>query len=226
MLTLLTATGGRPKAFSILEKLMLRQTYQGPVHWVIVDDVLPHQPVTFEREGWTLDVTHPGPLWSPGQNTQARNLVHGLSRIAPDARVVIIEDDDHYAPGWLDTVNKALDKAELVGESHAKYYNVATRTARQLNNAAHASLCSTALRGNALDTLRRVCQPGVKFIDINLWKQHPSKYLFRGNGVVGIKGMPGRGGIGMGHRPDFQGTRDGSLRILKSWIGKDAELYL
>lgn len=226
MLTLLTATGGRQKAFTILERLMLRQTYTGPVRWVIVDDVAPYQNVTFQREGWELDISHPGPLWSPGQNTQARNLLHGLSRIGPDARLVIIEDDDHYAPDWLEKCNAELEKSELVGESRARYYNVKTRVGRQLNNDRHASLCCTAMRGAAIEAFKTVCRPGVQFIDINLWKMHPSKHLFAGNRVTGIKGMPGRGGIGMGHRPDFSGTRDLNGLLLKSWIGKDAEFYL
>lgn len=38
MMTLITPTGVRPKAWSICERLMARQTYDGPVQWVIVDD--------------------------------------------------------------------------------------------------------------------------------------------------------------------------------------------
>lgn len=226
MLTLLTATGGRPEAFAILEKLMARQTYAGPVHWVIVDDVPPHQPVTFQREGWSLDVTHPGPLWSPGQNTQSRNLLHGLARVPKDARLVVIEDDDHYSHSWLEYVSGQLERAELVGEICARYYNVQTRQGRQLNNTQHSSLCSTAMRGAALDSFRTACELSPKFIDLELWRKHKSKALFRGNRVTGIKGMPGRGGIGMGHKADFRGVSDRDGALLREWIGTDAEFYL
>ena len=64
MLTLLTATGARPQAWAILEQLMLRQTYTGPVHWIIVDDGEEAQPITFERENWRLTLVRPQPRWT------------------------------------------------------------------------------------------------------------------------------------------------------------------
>lgn len=225
MLTMLTATGARPEAFTLCQRWMMRQTYAGPVRWIIVDDGPTPQPIGFKRAGWTLEVIRPNPLWQPGQNTQARNLVAGLDACGADARVVIVEDDDHYAPDWLETCERELHKAELVGEIRARYYNIASRKGRQLGNTHHSSLCSTAMRGAALDTFRRVCQPGVKFIDMNLWRQHPSRHLFDGSSVTGIKGLPGRGGIGMGHRHNFNGAHDPSLKLLREWIGEDAEFY-
>lgn len=226
MLTLLTATGCRPDSWAICERLMMAQTYQGPARWVIVDDGEEMQPISFHREGWTLEVMRREPFWRPGQNTQALNLAHGLRAIKASERVVIIEDDDHYAPDWLETIDKALDKADLVGECRARYYNVATNTGRQLNNEHHASLCSTGMKGLALEKFRRECRPGVTFIDVSLWRNFSGKkQLFGGHRVTGIKGMPGRGGIGMGHKPDFQGLKDSHGRLLREWLGQDAELY-
>lgn len=229
MLTLLTATGARPEAWAICERLMLRQDYAGPVHWIIVDDGPEPQPVTFQREGWTLQVIRPHPYWQPGQNTQARNLMAGLAVVPAGARLVIIEDDDWYRGDWLYTADRALENAELVGEYRARYYNIPMRRARQLSNTQHASLCSTAMRGAAIDTFRWACQRHAKFIDLELWRKHRSRYLFGtpgGNRVCGIKGLPGRGGIGMGHSKDFAGTHDPDGRILREWIGDDADLYL
>lgn len=226
MLTLLTATGGRPAAFALLEKMMLAQTYAGPVRWIIVDDVHPAQPITFERDGWELVVIYPDPLWKPGENTQARNLLAGLAVVPADAKLVIVEDDDHYKPDWLDVVDKWLERAELVGECEARYYNVATKQGRQLSNRNHASLCSTAMRGGAIKTFRTVCKTAIKFIDIELWRQTRSRMLFTGSRVTGIKGMPGRGGIGMGHKRDFMGRQDPNGELLRSWIGANAEWYL
>lgn len=227
MLKLLTATGCRQEAWAICEKLMLAQTYTGPVRWIIVDDGKEAQPVTFAREGWQLEVVRREPFWKPGQNTQALNLVAGLARVKPYDRLVILEDDDHYAPDWIETINAALDGADLAGENMARYYNVATSTGRQLNNANHASLCSTGVKGMALEMLRRECKPGVQFIDVNLWRNFKgTKHLFSGGRVTGIKGMPGRGGIGMGHKPDFHGIKDTDGALLREWIGQDAELYI
>jgi hypothetical protein len=226
MLTLLTATGARPEAWAICERLMVAQDYAGPVHWIIVDDGPEPQPVTFAREGWTLEVIRREPYWQPGQNTQAKNLLAGLRRVPASARLVVIEDDDCYSADWLSTVGRELAKAELVGECRARYYNISTKRARQLSNSQHASLCSTAMRGSAIETFRWACDRQEKFIDLVLWRKHRSRYLFTGNRVVGIKGMPGRGGIGMGHAQDFAGTMDADGRILRQWLGDNARFYV
>lgn len=204
---------------------MAAQDYTGPVRWVIVDDGPDPQPVTFKRDGWQLVVIRPAPFWQPGQNTQARNLAKGMEAVPADSRLVIIEDDDVYRADWLSHVDRQLDRAELVGECQARYYNLALRRGRQLSNNGHASLCSTAMRGAALATFRRELKPGVQFIDVNLWRRHPSRHLFTGGRVVGMKGLPGRGGIGMGHRNDFRGTADPDLTLLRQWIGDNVELY-
>lgn len=225
MIQLLTATGARPEAFALCERWMAAQTYVGEVVWIIVDDGQTQTPIHKHPKGWNQVVIRPAPYWTPGSNTQARNLQKGLAAVDDKLPLVIIEDDDYYAPDWLDTVTKALGYAELVGECKARYYNIAHRLGRQLKNNGHASLCSTAMRGAAIDTFRQACQRAPKFIDLELWRRHPSRYLFTGGRVVGIKGLPGRGGIGMGHRAGFQGTADPDLAILRSWIGDDVEAY-
>jgi hypothetical protein len=225
VLTLLTATGARPQAWAICERLMAAQDYAGPVRWIIVDDGPEPQPVRFKRAGWQLLVIRPAPLWQPGQNTQARNLLKGLEAVDADARLVICEDDDHYKPGYLTEIAQRLARAELVGECKARYYNLALKRGRQLSNSAHASLCSTAMRGPAIATFRQACQRAPKFIDLELWRRHPSRHLFSLGLVTGIKGLPGRSGIGMGHRDDFNGTHDSDGALLRQWVGQDAELY-
>lgn len=225
MLTLLSATGARPSAWALCERWMAAQDYAGPVRWVIVDDGAIRQPVTFCREGWALEVLRPSPRWKPGQNTQARNLLAGLAVIDADARLVVIEDDDHYAPDWLSHVAAELERAELVGEVRARYYNMATRRGRELGNTGHASLCCTAMRGAAIDTFRQACLRSPKFIDLELWRRHRSRHLFGGHRVTGIKGLPGRGGIGIGHKAAFTGTDDTAGSLLREWIGEDARAY-
>lgn len=226
MLTLLTATGARPHAWAICERLMAAQTYTGPVRWIIVDDGPEPQPVTFQRDGWKLVVIRPAPFWQPGQNTQARNLLKGLEAVEHDALLHPLEDDDCYSPDWLETLVGYFDRAELIGEAKARYYNLALKRGRQLSNSGHASLCSTGMRGKAIDAFRLACQRAPKFIDLELWRRHPSRYLFGGHRVTGIKGLPGRGGIGMGHRDDFKGTADPDGALLREWVGTNAEHYL
>lgn len=219
MLTLLTATGARPEAWAICERLMARQTYAGPVRWVIVDDGPVAQPVTFQRAGWTLEVVRPQPYWEAGQNTQARNLAAGLEAIGPDESVVVVEDDDYYAPGYLADMARWLERRPLVGEMRARYYNIATGRGREMGNVRHASLCSTGVRAEGLRAFRAAVAKADKFIDLTLWRSLPGR-LYSTRHVVGIKGMPGRGGIGCGHHDDF----GGNVR-LRDWIGEDAALY-
>lgn len=226
MLQLITPTGARPQAWELCQKWAMHQDYAGPVRWVIVDDGAEAQLVTFERDGWELVVIRPEPFWQPGQNTQARNLLAGLAAIDHAGSLTIFEDDDFYTRDWLTTIDRELDRAELVGEARARYYNLPLRRGRQLSNSAHASLCSTAMRGAALRTFADACRRRPKFIDLDIWQRHPSRHLFGGHRVTGIKGLPGRGGIGMGHRDDFRGQDDPTGALLREWVGADAELYL
>lgn len=223
MLTLLTATGARPEAMRLCARWMRRQDYAGAVRWIVVDDGAQVTGVDAPLH-WRLEVVRPQPTWKAGQNTQARNLAAGLALVGADDRLVIVEDDDHYAPDWLTHVAGELERAELVGERRSRYYNVATRRAREMGNEGHASLCATAMRGAALATFGQVLRTHRSGIDMQLWRQHRSRHLFDGHRVVGIKGLPGRGGIGMGHRRDF-GTPDPEGRLLREWIGEDARFY-
>ena len=225
-LTLLTATGARPEAWAICEQLMLRQTYAGPVHWIVVDDCEVAQPVTFERDRWSMSIIRPTPAWKPGENTQARNLRAGMELVRHTDRLVIIEDDDCYTPQYLDTVSKWLDRYDLVGESYARYYNVRTKACQQLRNDRHASLCATAMKGEAIKAFRVELMRTETFIDVNLWRNFRGPSVLNATDfVTGIKGLPGRGGIGMGHRPDFKGQIDASGSILRQWTGANSGLY-
>ena len=227
MLTLLTTTGCRPEAWAICEKLMMRQTYSGAIRWIVVDDGEQPQQITFKRENWLLMVVRPEPYWKPGQNTQARNLRAGLEFVEDHEKLVIIEDDDLYGSEYLQKVSEWLDGAELVGECKARYYNYRTRKYRQLSNMHHASLCSSAMTGRAIDHLRKECRDNIQFIDINLWRNfHGKKQLYSSKMVVGIKGLPGRTGIGMGHKSEFAGLVDKDGSILRQWAGNNADLYL
>jgi hypothetical protein len=220
VLTLLTPTGCRSAAWALCERWMARQTYAGPVRWVVVDDGAEAQPVTFAREGWELEVIRPGHRWSPGKNTQARNFLAGLDRIGPEAHVAVIEDDDYYAPDWLDKVAEELRTASMVGQGWNRYYHVRTGAIRENTNDRHASLCATAFRDSALGLFRRQCERAPRLIDQVLWKHVSSRRVFHGKHVIGMKGLPGRAGIAGGHEMKTAEPFD-----LRQWIGDDAEHY-
>jgi hypothetical protein len=201
---------------------MARQTFDGPVRWIIVDDGKTPQTVNFFREGWLMEFIRPLPCWRPGQNTQARNLLAGMERVGDDNKLVVIEDDDHYAHGYLADVDAWLDRADLVGETRARYFNVPTGIAFQHENKEHCSLCSTAMKGPGIAAFRKAVGKNKKFIDMELWRDFKgTKYLCDSKHVIGIKGLPGRGGIGHGHRMTGKATSG----LLREWIGEDAAIY-
>jgi len=67
-----------------------------------------------------------------------------------------------------------------------------------------------------------------KFIDMIFWSRLTRVNLFKdGNLSVGIKGMPGRYGIGAGHTRLRNMPRDNDWRYLIHLIGvEDAKLYI
>lgn len=225
-LTLITPTGGRPFAFALCERYMQSQTYRGPLQWIVVDDCVPPTPCTMGQE-----VIRPTPCWNSGQNTQHRNMLAALPRIANDC-ILVIEDDDYYAPGYLQAMADDLAGADLVGTKFALYYNVALRVYRQHKNSRHSSLCQTGFRSSVLPTLSAVCSDiKQKWIDISLWEQWQGSKLLALPPTpplsVGIKGLPGRPGIGMGHRASVATnyTRDPTGEKLRTWIGEDMQNY-
>jgi hypothetical protein len=225
MLVLLTPTGGRPEGLALLAGYLNTQTWQGAARWLVVDDCDPATPAPLVRAGIEVEVMRPAWRWQPGMNTQATCMAAGLSCIEPGDTCIVLEDDDAYLPGHVAGVLAALERAELAGERVARYYNVATGRCREIPGQFHASLASTAVRARALALLREVCAAGSRRIDMDLWRAFTGrKVLLDSQNVVGIKGMPGRGGIGVGHRDTF-GDPDPSGQVLAEWLGAGAETY-
>ena len=146
---------------------------------------------------WFVRVIRPTPRWQPGQNTQARNLKAALELVSDGDRIVIFEDDDAVAPYWLSQCAEWLEHDDLVGEAPTLYRHVNGRE-RLMNNKT-PSLCQTAMKGPAIKRFRRVLEVHPEFIDHHLWRGGGRVYPNSG-GVIGIKGLPGRPGIGVGHR--------------------------
>jgi len=133
-----------------------------------------------------------------------------------------------YAPAYLEIAASRLDAAPLVGERNARYYNVASRQYLTCPNAKHSSLCQSAFRIEVVPTLAAICERVKKFIDIELFRTWPDHRLYDNSGTcIGIKGMPGRVGVGIGHRNGAHAgwKPDLDLTMLRSWIAEDAETY-
>jgi hypothetical protein len=199
--TVITPTGARPEAFAECVKHARSQDYEGEVTWIVIDDG-PEAMPTPEVSGWKVIHIRPEPLWQPGQNTQARNMRIGLK--LAEGNVIVMEDDDWYAPWWVRSCVERLAHHPLIGESHSEYYNLKSGSVTPCRNARHASLCSTAFRDHITESFLDICQTAHKYLDMVLWRQHAHEgKLYRPEperGVRGIKGYPGRPGIGMGHQ--------------------------
>ena len=221
MLNVITPAGDRHEAWALAQEYMAAQSFPGPVRWIVTDDG--HKPLkaTFRREGYSLEIHRLPPM---AGNSQSRNLNHALGLADLNSAVVCWEDDDVYLPGYLQTMVDALATADLVGEAPSRYYNVATSRWRVMGTRGHASLACTALRGPAVDLLREICRKGSRRIDMDLWGQfRGTKRLLDTANVIGIKGLPGRAGIGVGHRSNF-GDPD-TTGILRKWLGDYADNY-
>lgn len=224
-ITLLTPTGDRPQCIERCSFYIERQDFKlGPIQWLISDDSeqkskirVPNNVNYFTH----LERTYPGNK----SDSFRGNIITSLPHIVFD-KVLIIEDDDWYASNYITTYHSRLLQYQLVGEGPARYYNVKYQIWRVLGNAKRASFCQTALRTEILDKLFISCQRDSAFVDARLWNKDCRKFIFQDKAhCIGIKGMPGRLGIGMGHRcKTFQ--KDKEWQILEKWIGKeDTEFY-
>ena len=86
----------------------------------------------------------------------------------------------------------------------------------------------TAFRSAVIPSVENCCKlRSSAFVDSRLWKMKIRKSLFADRRlVVGIKGMPGRKGIGVGHRPGYTYIRDQNWLKLRQLIGGDANYYI
>lgn len=222
--TLITPTGGRPDAWALCERWIKRQTYRGDLQWIVVDDMSPPTVCTLGQEYYR------GPrLWSPGVNTHRFNMELALSKVEGEF-VMIIEDDDYYAPTYIEQMVACLIHHNAVGIGNAKYYHVGVPGHKTLRNYTHAALAHTAFRAALLPTMQAAVQSGDLFFDRQFWQRildkTPNVLLNNSTIGIGIKGLPGRPGITESHRQKKDYFMDNiKYDKLVSWIGHDIESY-
>ena len=241
MLALITPTGARQDQFNLCGKFMERQTYKGAVTWIIIDDA---KPITTDnidetfKVGWTVIKVYPTPTWQQGQNTQGRNIAAGIDALLDNYKiedieaVFIIEDDDYYRPVYLERMMERFNGFKVLGEMNTVYYNVFYRNFFTNRNTSHVSLFQLAFKPEMIP-LFKTCY-NERFIDFKFYeKLHAEGYVRRGdvgffnegNLAIGMKGMPGRAGIGAGHGNLMHMTPDKNMNYLTSQINEDAILY-
>ena len=227
-LTLITPTADQPTGIAFLETYIRRQTLWGaaPIQWIVVDDGIVPADLT---QGQTHlrrvreDRCHP-------TESFCRNLLAALPLVHGEY-VYFIEHDDYYQPQHLEQLAGQLAQAEIAGDASQRYYNVARRIWRVYQNKG-ASLCQTAIRRSVLPQVASLlyeCLAKRQYgLDRALWESVPAAQwsLEPSLTVVGIKGLPGRVGLGIGHRPQQGWTYDPDGSRLRTWIGEDAASYL
>lgn len=236
MIALITPTGTRPVQIQLCANFMRQQDYEGEVLWVIVDD---GDPISIDcvtedfRKGWKIVKAFPAKKWKFGMNTQSTNILEGL-KVVKQYKVdliFIIEDDDYYTPRYLREMVNKIGSCLIIGEMFSIYYNPLLRGYLINGNTVYSSLFQTAFTPALLSTVEGVCLTKAKFIDMTLYKRSgipaDKMHLFSSeNLAIGIKGLPGRLGIGMGHRPGLKLTPDPDMSKLREWIGDDYLYYM
>lgn len=225
--TVITPTRNRPVSFGLLERWIGRQTYTGPLQWIVVNDgTIPYD----TTRGQTVISRHP----RPGEgHSLPENLLAAIPHVEGEF-VFICEDDDWYAPTFIAGHLEEFDQgADIVGCKPSRHYNLLTRRFRTFQ-LKHCNLGSTGFRRNLLDEFKAVCldraAEGSFGVDVRLWKTNKPAYARANESSnvqhVGLKGMPGEPGLGMGHKLDY-GTRDEpGMPVLRQWIGEaDWDVY-
>jgi len=257
MITAITPTGDRPLAFSLCRRWMEGQTLK-PDQWIVVDDgKKPMAPF----DG--IDYIRREPLPSDPKFTLAENLKAAIPHVKGD-QILIIEDDEYYAPRYVEEMIKRFGvqrvpmyssnpyvrakqiqhysrtkteapkrsiNVKVVGIGKSKYYHLPSGGYRVIGNMGHASLAQTAISKSFLPILQEMLIPGKLYIDIEIWRRaniERSGFLFLDTTplYVGIKGLPGRPGIGKGHDKRIYRACDVGRKVLRQWIPQDYQVYL
>ena len=238
VVSLITATGDRPRALDLCAEWMHRQTWDGGVEWIIVDDGQEPYVPEYRRVGWWvrhIKRKHTG----PGLESFLGNVTAGVQSVTGDV-VLFIEDDDWYAPEHIEEMVARLEKHEAVGNNLQRYYRLPKRSYLEKQNGANvACLCQTGLRAEhaplILDSVAECRQRGRFHVDVGFWARvrdsglRRDVYLERPT-TVGMKGLPGRSGLGLGHQGagfgPYRWKDDQGAVKLREWVGDDAGLYL
>jgi hypothetical protein len=239
----ITCTGDRPVAFYLCKKWMMNQIVK-PQEWIIVDDG--KVPMENIPKVSFVKYIRREPKQGDPKHTMIINLQEAVKHVTAN-NIFIMEDDEYYAPAYIQEMVKKLAGYEVVGIGRSKYYYLPKNTYHQHANMGHASLAQTAFRKSFLKEFTNILN-GDSFLDIRIWSLiNPGKVSLNETGLqeyitpnkrgyifndganslyVGMKGMPGRFGIGSGHKGI--GQKDINLTILKKWVKKqeDLETYI
>jgi len=234
MITVVTLTKNRPEAFNLLREWVVRQTYKGDMQWLVVTD---GKLDGYDFDSPLIDLAVRKP--KKGEfHSHISNIHYAVPRVKGDP-VLFMEDDDWYAPNYIEDRLSSMEGVLVSGVTPPLYYHVGLRRAKKLSkNKVFAPLSTTTMRAEVLPLLDEVAHKREArkrlMVDSRFWTRRlveddvprrithqspPDDVIF-----VGMKGMPGQPGIGIGHRKRSPGN-DPEMETLRKWIGEDAERY-
>lgn len=224
LVSIITPTGGRQEVFSVLETCIRRQTYKGPLEWWVIDDFETPTICTLGQK-----YIRANRLWAPGTNTHRFNMEQVLPHVKGDL-ILNCEDDDYFAPTYIETMLDHLQHTEVVGIGNAKYYHVGVPGYKYLRNYVHAALSMTAFHVKHLPILAEAVNSGEFYFDSYFWrkvmdKRIPFSILSNNTLSIGFKGMPGRSGLTHSHREKKDYLYDTNHGKIREWLGDDFRMY-
>lgn len=229
----------------MLKEYLFRQTFPGTIQWLVISDSQnqkPYEKIWLDfamramQDKRFIDSEMHMISYLPeliGPKSLSRNLIRGLE-MANGEIIIICEDDDWYGPEHIKECidHLAADKIRATGTIWQRYYHLPSLSHRTFKNVGSA-LCSTAFHRDFLPKMMESAQwcgdNNRKGLDRRFWDSldPEEKDIFEPehNQVIGMKGLPGRFGIGVGHQPrGFEDDQD--TNILREWVGEDARIYL
>jgi hypothetical protein len=253
MITAITPTGDRPLAMSLCERWMMNQTVR-PDQWLVIDDgqmpFTPTAPMEYVRrepragdpkhtlainlvqaipliKGDKILIIEDDEYYSPTYVEEMSKHMNGGKLLGirqnryyhvPTGGYYQMHNMGHaslaqtaFASSFLPIFKRAVDESINVDYLDIRIW----RMARQ------SQLRSFNFGGRVLTTRGRHGMSQLARNDIFLFSDS-DRPLY-----VGIKGLPGRAGIGMGHNPAMYVVRDtADRRVLKQWMPKDYQVYL
>ena len=222
-ITLITPTCDQPTGIALCEQYMARQT-MGFDQWIVADDGIEPAKLTMGQTHIVRQREH------EGGRSLAGNILAALPHVAGDI-VLVIEHDDWYAPDHIATCVEQLRGVMACGSVWQRYYNVEHQCWIVMRNIGSA-LCNTAFRRELIPAMQAAAfgafRTGKYSVDRMFWDSIAEQdwRLHEVDTVVGIKGLPGRAGLGLGHRPDkSRRWIYDSGEKLREWIGGDAPIY-
>ncbi|MGR9107779.1 MAG: glycosyltransferase family A protein [Gammaproteobacteria bacterium] len=227
-LQVITPTADQPTGIALLEEFMAGQTIQ-PDEWIVMDDGNVPAMLTMGQRHIVRKRRHEGGA------SLAANILSAVEYLDGDI-IAIMEHDDFYQKNHLETAVKRLKETNCwaTGSYVQRYYYLPGRQFIIMRNIGSA-LCNTTFRGDLVlylqDAAMRAFRAKAIGVDRLFWERIPKKF-WDSNGtttMVGIKGLPGRAGLGMGHRPNKKRNwmNDPKGEQLRKWVGDEyAKRYL